>query len=283
VRTSILAPGDEAALEAFLQPRSDSSLFLRANVRAAGLADTGAPLHGTYAAAWDDAGAIVAVAACSWTGMLLLQSPDVTLLPSLTRLALERSRRAVAGLAGPWDQIVAARAALGLDQRRAELESRDDLFALELAALRVPRPLADGECVYRRALPAELPLLSAWRAAYHVETLGARPGPETDARARAEIEGKPEQYLLAVGGEPVAFSAFNAQLPDVVQVGGVYTPPSLRGRGYGRAVVAGALLRARAAGASRAVLFTGEANLAAQRAYRALGFERVGDYGLVLF
>ena len=70
-------------------------------------------------------------------------------------------------------------------------------------------------------------------------------------------------------------------LPDAVQVGGVWTPPQLRNRGYARAVVAGALLAVRAAGVRRSVLFTAEANLPAQRAYAALGFTRIGDWALI--
>ena len=68
----------------------------------------------------------------------------------------------------------------------------------------------------------------------------------------------------------------------MVQVGGVFTPPELRGRGHARAVVAGSLLSARAAGVSRAVLFTERENAPARRAYQALGFRVVGDYGMVL-
>lgn len=37
----VLQPGDEAALEAFLLPRIDSSMFLVGNLRAAGLDDNG--------------------------------------------------------------------------------------------------------------------------------------------------------------------------------------------------------------------------------------------------
>jgi predicted GNAT family acetyltransferase len=47
--------------------------------------------------------------------------------------------------------------------------------------------------------------------------------------------------------------------------------------------VAGALLAARERGVARSILFTGVENRAAQAAYRALGYERIGDYGLVLF
>ena len=82
-------------------------------------------------------------------------------------------------------------------------------------------------------------------------------------------------------GAPVAYSAFNARLPEIVQVGGVWTPPDRRGRGYARAVVAGSLLEARAEGVRRAVLFT--SNPMARRAYEALGFRKIGEYGLVIF
>ena len=87
-------------------------------------------------------------------------------------------------------------------------------------------------------------------------------------------------FVLEVQGSdgPVSYSAFNASLPEIVQVGGVWTPPEQRGRGYARAVVAGSLLDARAERVVRAVLFT--ENPAARRAYEALGFQRVGEYGL---
>ena len=63
----------------------------------------------------------------------------------------------------------------------------------------------------------------------------------------------------------------------------MFTPPELRGRGYARAAVAGSLLDARSAGARRSTLFTNLENVAAIRAYEALGYERIGDYGLILF
>jgi predicted GNAT family acetyltransferase len=69
-------------------------------------------------------------------------------------------------------------------------------------------------------------------------------------------------------------------LPDIVQLGGIYTPPAFRGRGYAKASVAASLLAARDRGATRAVLFT--SNPSAARSYEAVGFQRLGDYGLIL-
>lgn len=68
-----------------------------------------------------------------------------------------------------------------------------------------------------------------------------------------------------------------------MQLGNVWTPPEFRSRGYGRAVVAGALAQAKRDGASLAVLFTPEDNAAALTAYAALGFSPVGDYAMLLY
>lgn len=285
-----LRPGDEDELERFLAPLADSSMFLRSNVRAAGLIDDGRPLGGTYVAAWrEDPGsgseaAIVGVAAHAGMGNLVLQAPEA--LPELARAAVAASRRPLHGLVGPWDQVLAARTALGLDDQEAELVSRDILFALDLEDLVVPAALERGEVRLRPAREADLGLLARWRAAYSVEILGAVASPELDLRSRAEMRetfDRGHAFVLEDrNGRSVACTAWNAVLPDSVQVGGVFTPPALRCRGHARAAVAGQLQRARADGASRAILFTGEDNHA-QRPYRAIGFEAVGDYGLVLF
>lgn len=58
---------------------------------------------------------------------------------------------------------------------------------------------------------------------------------------------------------------------------------ALRGRGYARAAVAASLRLAQARGVKRSILFTAETNRAARRAYAALGYEVIGDFGLVLF
>ena len=90
-------------------------------------------------------------------------------------------------------------------------------------------------------------------------------------------------FVAESGGALVAMTSFNARLPEMVQVAGVYTPPALRSRGYAQCVVAGHLIAARTAGVKRATLFTRAANLAAQAAYRGIGFNSIGDYALIVF
>ena len=272
---------DAAAFEAFLAPLADSSLFLLANARKAGFEDSGRPFEGTYSGAFES-GRLRGVAAHFWNGVLAVQAP--ALLPEVVRHAAGASGRAVGGLTGPQAQVVAARDALGLSGRPAALEAPEGLFALDLAELAVPEALASGRVVCRRPRPEELALVARWRAAYRQEVLGEPESPASDASAREDVESldaSGSHWVLEEGGAPVAYTAFNARLLEIVQVGGVWTPPKLRGRGYARCAVAGSLVTARSQGAGRAVLFT--ENPAAIRAYEAIGFRRIGEYGLVIF
>ncbi|WP_437680104.1 GNAT family N-acetyltransferase [Sorangium sp. So ce131] len=281
-----LAPGDEAALEAFLVQHADTSMFLRSNARTAGLADQGEPFQATYVAALDQ-GRIVAVAAHCWNGLVIVQAPVHT--EDVARAAVERSGRAKRiGVTGPYEQVERARRALGFAEHLAARDGREKLFVLDLSALRVPAPLASGEVVCRRSAPGDVDRLARWRAAYSTELFGWAPGPALDASSREQVTRQHEDgnaFVLVSGKEeeePVSCTFFNARLPDMVQVGGVWTPPELRGRGHARAVVAGSLLSARGEGATRAILFTGAQNRAAMAAYEALGFTLAGEYGLFL-
>jgi ribosomal protein S18 acetylase RimI-like enzyme len=274
---------DQARLESFLDRHIETSVFLRSNVMAAGLVDRGEPLQATYVAAFAQSD-VVGVAAHSWNGNILVQAP--TALEDVVRQAVKRSGRAVNGIIGPYQQVVSARTALGLNETASHSDGRERLFSLRLSDLVVPEALASGALECRGPHANELALLASWRADYCIETLGGRDGPELRAQS-AEIVARLQRglahWVLLAGNDIVSYSAFNARLPGIAQIGGVFTPRALRSRGYARAVVAGSLLGARRDGVERAILFTPEANTAAQRAYQAIGFRHIGDFGLLLF
>jgi predicted GNAT family acetyltransferase len=275
-----LGAGDEPALEAFLIRHTDFSMFLRSNSRAAGLVYEGKPLQAEYVAAFDG-GDIVAVAAHCWNNVLLVQAPVA--VAAVARAAVAQSQRPVAGLSGPADQVVAARSALGLDRRPAPKFGREELFALDLGDLVVPAPLAEGRWICRHPSPEELDRLVDWRVDFAREALQFPDSPTLRSECEQElrlVHERGSNWVLEDGGL-VSYAAFNARLPDIVQIGGVWTPRELRGRGYGRAVVAGSLLEVRETGVRRAVLFAERED--AKRAYMGIGFRVVGDYGLILF
>lgn len=279
----ILRPDEQAQLEAFLVPRVASSMFLLSNSRKAGLIDAPARHHGSYAAAFEN-GALVGVAAHYWNGIVCLQAAPAY-APALAELAVHSSQRALSGVVGPSAQVAAVLAARGLAAEKLRSDSEEDLFQLRLADLRVPAPLAEGHVSARAAQTEDLDLLVDVSVAFDVETLNARDTPELRAeRRQGEQSGIAEGsiFLLEHEGRCVAASGFNASIPEAVQVGGVYTFPELRGRGFGRCVVAHSLLAVRARGVPTAILFTGQQNHAARRAYLSLGFERIGDYRIAM-
>lgn len=279
----ILGPGDEASLEAFLLPRIETSMFLVGNMRASGLTDNGRPFEGTYAAALED-GKVVGVVAHYWNQNLTFQAP-ARLNLSLWQAAARASRRPIGGLIGPNDQVAVAKQALQINGSMAQMDEVELLYSLDLKHLIVPGDLASGEVTGRRIEPGDVGLVARWQAEYSIEALGAQDGAELAEKSQRSVERSLKDgrtWVLERRGEPVACSSFNAAISEAVQVGGVWTPPELRRRGYGRSVVAASLLDARAEGVGKAILFTGEDNIAAQRAYTALGFRHVGDYGLLL-
>jgi ribosomal protein S18 acetylase RimI-like enzyme len=276
----VRGPGDERALVDFLEERLDTSLFLLSNSETAGLEDHGGPLEGTYAASFED-GKMTAVAAHYWNGILIAQGGGGA-VESVAKVAVTQSGRVLSGLIGPLAAVERARRALGADGRRAKKGDPEILYGLDLERLRMPALLDAPGMICRRPLVDEIELLVDWRVEYSAEALGEERTQGLRDQSRKGFAHLPGWVLLH-DGRPVSYSAFNAKTHGVVQVGGVYTPPELRGRGYGRAVVAGSLRDARKEGNRRSILFTGRANVAAQRAYRALGYEPLADFALILF
>lgn len=186
--------------------------------------------------------------------------------------------RAVTAVIGPKDEARAMIAALGIGAAEATLDRDEPHFALDLHELIVTEGI--GELVPFHAAKREE--MIAWRVAYCEESLGmSRAAAEADGRSSYEssIAAKSHRVLMD-GDTPLATTGFNAATPEMVQVGGVYTPPALRRRGYARRAVALHLIEAMESGVGKAVLFS--ANEHAARAYRAIGFRQIGNWTLFL-
>lgn len=273
-------PHERAELDRFLGAHPSVTMFLRSNLASAGLVDGPSRFQGAYAAAWRE-GEIRAVAAHYWNDNVVLHAPVA--LAEVVRAAVRARGRPVAGILGPYDQVLAATEALGLGRAPLRLDSRQILYTLDLDALQTPDC---GGLRARLARPDDAPVLAPWRREYDrtlgVDDEGAASDDELQARVAHTLDAG-DTWLLERNGTPVATTAFNARLPDCVQVGGVFTPAPERAQGYARCVVAASLAYERSRGVERAILFTGEDNLSARRSYEALGFREIGNYGIRLF
>jgi len=267
-------PDDRAEIEALLTARIDQAMFPLVNLRQHGLANGTFPSPHEHAIRiWRLGASLIALTRAGMILPLLDGSPDLTNL----RTALDGLN--VTGAVGPAASARPILTALGIGNLPTNTDRDEPGFALDLDRLIIPdlpgstlRPIA----------PDDLPLLTDWRETYIGEVLG-QTGPAAKARAEAELAAyllKDSHRLLLHHGQPVAMTGFNATLPEIVQIGGVYTPPALRGKGFARTAVALHLDEARRNGATRAVLFA--ANDAAASAYRAIGFQPAVPFTLFL-
>ncbi|MEO6298514.1 MAG: GNAT family N-acetyltransferase [Paracoccaceae bacterium] len=260
---------DRAGLLAFLRQREPQSIFPLVNLSS---------LSGVRMRAWmaADQGGIVGMVGLTDAGFLMPQWPG----GDWARVKQTLQGQRMVGMTGPMDQIKALKTAFGLKPADLRLDQHEPGFTLTLTDIRLPKP--DGS--HLAALgDADLDEITDWRVAFNAETFG-QIDEGAHEKAAAEVQSwlpRGSHKVLWHNGKRVALTGFNARLPEVVQIGGVFVPPQLRKQGYARQAVAQHLVEARAEGVKRAVLFA--ASPAAEHAYRALNFQPAGRKSIVLF
>lgn len=176
---------------------------------------------------------------------------------------------AVGGPIAPVEALVGKLARLG-HVERARVSER--LFRLD--ALVGPLGVAGSA---RLAGPDDAQLLAEWFTAFMREAWPSLPAGFDAAEqvARALERGRPWLWLNP-SGTPVAMAASRNPSCGVARIGPVYTPPDLRGRGYGSAVTAAASADIQALNAVP-VLYTDLANPTSNKIYQRLGYRPVED------
>lgn len=259
---------DLQAVETFLRDRIHEAMFPLSNLRRYGL-DGDHP----YAPQMWMTGETVptGVLTVLQNGTVMPNCPTSEALPVL-------AGREVWRIIGPAALSRPLVGALGLTDALTELDHDEPHYLLDLADLVLP----EGPGTLHPLEAGDRAEMIRWRVAYHVETLGLTPK-EAEGAANSDYDSylaAGSHRLLMAGDVPLCMTGFNAQLPDIVQIGGVYTPPDRRGQGHARRAVALHLAEARAEGVRRATLFA--SGPPAQRAYEAIGFRRVGAWTLFL-
>ncbi len=278
----LLVPGDEGLVDSFLKPHTPFAFFMRSNLAKSGLVFEGKPLQADYFGAFDK-GKLVGVLMHGWMGNVQLFTSDLTAIPCLVnawRPHNAKNPRKIELFLGPHAQVARLLSQLGVGvgslRRYGEVEG---LFTLALDKLVLPPLLEKPGITVRHPKDQDLDLLTSWRHDYYVEAIGALPGEPTRNVARSEMARRIKEGDLCIledHGEPASFCGVGGFLSDWTNVGPVWTPPEKRNRGYGRAAAAAALNILRKEGRTNAVLFAVRPE--AQKAYGAIGFERIGDW-----
>lgn len=257
----------------FLQPRAVTSMFPLNNLYEFGLNGD----HPRAPIMWisRDDGRITDILSFTNEGMVMPQCPNKDWRQFVEPL----NGRDLIGIIGPADQCRSFLEKFGMSRTPTTLDHDEPQYELNLENLIVPDGV--GEIVPLQE--ADKNLMIQWRYDYEIEALKQPPeiAEPTASRDYETYTAKISHVTLMDGDNALCTTGFNARLPDIVQIGGVYTPPELRGKGYARRAVALHLAQARDEGVKRATLFS--ANEFASRAYQAIGFTYVGEWTLCLF
>jgi len=274
----IAVVGDETKINAFLKIRPETSMFLRGNLRLHGLGNTDHP-HGTTYFLDEVDGNVVNIVGLANGGALMCQFSAAS-AEFWTDIRAHLKDRRLSVVTGDATQVGQLKHAFDLSKRKFDLDVTEPLYQLKLSNLLL-KDLAKGTLASPKT--GQIVQLTDWFSAYRAETLGQSENKNVRCEAHEQAKRLIAQNnikTLVVDGETVAMTSFNAQLPDIVQVGGVYTPPNLRGNKFARTAVALHLSEVRKSGVETAILFS--SNPTASRTYEAIGFNHIGHFGIAI-
>ncbi|MGI9005243.1 MAG: GNAT family N-acetyltransferase [Streptosporangiaceae bacterium] len=264
-----------AAAWSFLAAEPDRYSVLLTVLSALGRIGTGTYGDRPPVSGWWPAGGPVRAA-------VLQTPPRPMLITSLPGDALAQLAAALAGrgtmLPGVngSEQDAAAFAAAWQRQTGAggSIAQRHRLY--RLGELRWPEPRPAGSP--RVAGQPDTEAVREIYAAFAEETgQDGAPGVAQDRLAAGQL------MLWEVAGEPAALAGTSEVIAGTARGGPVYTPPELRGCGYGGAVTAAVSELARRGGAESVILFTDLANPTSNALYARLGYRPVEDRVVLLF
>jgi GNAT superfamily N-acetyltransferase len=222
---------------------------------------------------WDAAvvfnGARAVAAARCWRKSWIISNGPAEARQAFGRWAARR---------GGFDAVVGPEPSVAAFERGARITARTHL-ELPLMRLdgapRLPRPVAGR---LRSACADDLPLLLEWNEAFRVEARLNLTAEQLAADTRRPGRLDTQFLWLDVQSQPVGMIGGQTIAPTGARVGPVYTPPALRGRGNGGALVTTLSQRLLDAGAHCVFLFTDTSNPTSNALYQRIGFVPIGRH-----
>jgi predicted GNAT family acetyltransferase len=237
----------------------------------------GPQMPGTYFATVDDTDGIVLALLARPQVVIASQRDDYLEVIEMVANDLHAYGLELPGVAGPahlsqafadvWSTLTAGSYSAQMYQRLFKLTHVNDLN------------YAQGRL--RVAVEDDFDLVVQWLFEFDKEALG-----DSD-RANAEVAARRLMSERAVylweDGEPVCMAVVNRPTGNGAAIGGVYTPPPLRGMGYATSCVAGLSRLLLDSGKQFCVLFTDLANPTSNSIYPKIGYAPVCDFTLYRF
>lgn len=265
----------------FLKEHEDYTLFLLNNLENYGLTLTEAPFSGNFKLI-RSGGRVVGVFCLTRTGTLLLET---TLREPIFNTVLDACHREsipLTGIIGNWDFCRPFWEYLKAEKmfRKEIRTSKQNLYKVDLSKHDFShqhhvRHLTEIDYIQWKPL----------RLANFIEE--GMPNHLTDQQLFDQFLEKAEKKIswgFFVNNRLMSMAELNAKAFDLGQVGGVYTAPEFRQKGYSKSVMKQLLLDCQTLHKLRKmIIFTDEKNIPAQKLYTSLGVSQVGHFALLFF
>lgn len=265
---------------AFLKKHENFSLFLLGNLEAYGYQLSSSPNSGNFRLIRCD-GSVVAVFCLTRRGTIIVHSTleDDWIYETIVEECRDEGIPIV-GLLGEWDFCEKFWSVLKEKQwiQKELFSAREVLYVVDVRS-----QLFSGHNNVRCLCAEDYDQWEYNRLSYLEET--GLPKDLSLEQLRAlflEKVTRKTSWGFFLEGKLVSMVELTAQAQDLAQVGGMYTQPAHRNKGYAKAVMEVLMREAKEVHAIRKlVLFTGEINCSARKLYESLRFYPVGYYALL--
>lgn len=147
-------------------------------------------------------------------------------------------------------------------------------LGIKLYSLDTPPPRPPTLGTLRAATAAEIPLLRDWSTEFFADA-GLPPDERDSFIASLDERIAVSRLWLWDNGGPVCMLGHTETTPRTARIGPVFTPRSVRGKGYATAAVSELTRRLLAGGRTWCLLFADVANPTSTDMYRRIGYEEV--------
>lgn len=270
---------DRNELIAFLQAHEDYSLFLLSNLETYGLLLGTHSYSGNYKIVRDQ-GKLIAVFCLVRAGTLLIHSEksDVAFFNAVVKSCLEENIP-ISGLLGEWE--VCSRLWRVLKEKgiiaSETFVSKEVLYATD-----IQHQIIEAQPNVRLLQQADWVQWIDLRMAYIEEM--KLPSQQSIDEIRMEFKMDVELKIawgLFLDKDLVSIADLNAKAMDLGQVGGVYTVPKYRKKGFSSAVMRQLMHDVKHIhNLRKLIIFTGEDNVSARKVYESLGVAAIGNFAL---
>jgi len=271
---------DLGHLQTFLEKYKPYCMFLLNNLLISGLGFKDKPYHGDYWAIFDSDNRVYGTLAIYWNGNIMLHGEGLKHISQLLASFKQHNQYPIGGIIGENAFVLRAISELELENHQYNVNRKETLYTISASQLKRPSQLDENRHYLIPLQQLDKDILFQWLWDYEIEAMHQVPGDALKHHVNLRIDRFMQDedcWALLQNEEPVALCGFNARIPDMVQLGPVFTPKTYRSKGFAKIMV---YLALKSSQVQSAILFTD--NPAATKAYQAIGFKPIGEYRLAI-